>query len=98
MAIRDLRSLSVALEPKMSGLPPKADMCSAIVDVRFTPNSGHEMAIRDLRSLSVALEPKMSALPPIADICSALVHVRFGPIADIDDPRVIGVLVCSFSG
>ena len=26
MAIRDLQSLSVALEPKMSALPPKADI------------------------------------------------------------------------
>ena len=25
----------------MSALPPKADMCSAKADVRFTPNSGH---------------------------------------------------------
>ena len=30
-----------ALQQDMSALPPKADMCSALGDVRFTPNSGH---------------------------------------------------------
>jgi hypothetical protein len=40
----------------------KADVTAFNHDVRFTPESRHEMAIRDLRSLSVALEPKMSAL------------------------------------
>ena len=28
----------------------------------------------------------------------AKLNVCFGPKADIDDPRVVGVLVCSFSG
>jgi hypothetical protein len=46
-------------------LQSQRDFCR---NVRFTPNSGHEMAICDLQSLSVALEPKMSALPPKADI------------------------------
>jgi hypothetical protein len=53
---------------RQRGLGSKADIAKRPSDVRFTPNSGHEMAIRDLRSLRVALEPKMSALPPIADI------------------------------
>ena len=37
MAIRDLRSLSVALEPKMSALPPKADIGCRCWNVRFGP-------------------------------------------------------------
>ena len=28
----------------MSALPPKADMCTALGDVRFAPNSGHLIA------------------------------------------------------
>ena len=39
MAIRDLRSLSVALEPKMSALPPKADIRGANRNVRFVPEA-----------------------------------------------------------
>ena len=30
-----------ASQKVMSALPPKADMCSAQADVRFTPESGH---------------------------------------------------------
>src|SRR5262249_10946276 len=41
MAICDLRSLSVSLEPKMSALTPKAGSCSSTVHVRFTPESRH---------------------------------------------------------
>ena len=37
MAIRDLRNLSVALPPKMSALPPKADIGERGHDVRFGP-------------------------------------------------------------
>jgi hypothetical protein len=36
-AVRDLRSQSVALEPKMSALTLKADMCSALADVCSGP-------------------------------------------------------------
>ena len=39
MAIRDLRSLSVALESKMSALPPKADTRDCGVDVRLGPEA-----------------------------------------------------------
>ena len=39
MAIRDLRSLSVALPPKMSALPPKADIGERGHDVRFGPEA-----------------------------------------------------------
>ena len=39
MAIRDLRSLSVALEPKMSALPPKADIRQREWHVRFGPEA-----------------------------------------------------------
>jgi hypothetical protein len=35
MAIPDLPSLSVALEPKMSALPPKAGIPAARINVRF---------------------------------------------------------------
>src|SRR5215510_10844834 len=52
----------------------KADICSALDDVRFTPNSdrksGHQQTL-------------MSALPPKADMCSATGDVCYGPIADI---------------
>ena len=72
----------------MSALPPKADMCSALADVRFgsladictatsdvcfTPDSDHESGLR---------QTVMSALPPKADMCAALGDVSFGPIAD----------------
>src|SRR5262249_22055887 len=40
MSIRDLRSLSVALEPEMSALPPKADM-QCIGQCPLWANSGH---------------------------------------------------------
>src|SRR5262245_38930599 len=50
-----------------------ADMCCAIGDVRFTPNSDRE-------SRHAAMV--MSALPPKADMCSAMAHVGFGPKAD----------------
>ena len=50
-----------------------ADMCSALADVRFTPNSDRE---------SRHPRKAMSALPPKADMCSAAGHVRFGPKAD----------------
>ena len=39
MAIRDLRSLSVALEPKMSAITPKADIRQAIWNVRKVSES-----------------------------------------------------------
>jgi hypothetical protein len=50
-----------------------ADICSAIGNVRFAPNSDRE---------SDFPQTVMSALPPKADMCSALAHVRYGPIAD----------------
>jgi hypothetical protein len=50
-------------------------MCSALVNVRFAPNSdrksGHAQIV-------------MSALHPKADMCGANRHVCFGPVADID--------------
>ena len=52
----------------------KADICSALDDVRFTPNSDREGGFP---------HTVMSALPPKADMCSAIAHVCFGPIADI---------------
>jgi hypothetical protein len=52
----------------------KADICSAIGHVCFTPNSDRKS--RHPRKV-------MSALPPKADMCSAIRHVCFGPIADI---------------
>ncbi len=57
----------------MSALAPKADMCSAIGYVRFTPNNDRERRFR---------QKVMSALPLKADMCGALTHVRFGPEAD----------------
>src|SRR5262245_50729162 len=51
----------------------KADMCSAVGHVRFTPNSDRESGLP---------AKLMSALPPKADMCSAEAHVCFGPIAD----------------
>jgi uncharacterized lipoprotein YbaY len=68
----------------MSALPPKADMCSALADVRFgsladictatsdvcfTPDSDHESGLR---------QTVMSALPPKADMCAALGDVSLG--------------------
>ena len=53
---------------------PKADMCAARRNVRFTPNSDRESEIP---------QKAMSALAPKADMCSALADVCFGPIADI---------------
>jgi hypothetical protein len=52
----------------------KADMCSAIDEVRFTPDSDHE-------SRHAAMV--MSALPPKADMCDAANDVGYGPKADI---------------
>jgi len=52
----------------------KVDMCSAIPDVRFTPNSDRK---------SRHAQMVMSALPPKADMCGATSDVRFGPKADI---------------
>ena len=52
----------------------KADMCSALGHVRFTPNSDRESGHR---------QTVMSALSPKADMCGAQAHVCFGPIADI---------------
>jgi len=52
----------------------KADICAAISDVRFTPNSDRE---------SGPPQKVMSALPPKADMCGATSDVCFGPIADI---------------
>ena len=52
----------------------KADICSAIGHVRFTPNSDRESGLP---------QRGMSALPPKADMCSAVADVRFGPKADI---------------
>src|SRR5512139_3553610 len=51
----------------------EADICSAISDVRFTPNSDRESGFP---------QKVVSALPPKADMCGALAHVRFGPEAD----------------
>src|SRR5262245_31298417 len=52
----------------------EADMCSAIGDVRFTPNSDRESELP---------QTVMSALHPKADMCTAIAHVCFGAIADI---------------
>src|SRR5262245_59656442 len=52
----------------------KADICTAIGHVRFTPNSDRER--RHTQTV-------MSALHPKANMCGARGHVRFGPIADI---------------
>ena len=51
-----------------------ADICAAIGDVRFPPNSDRE---------SGPPEKVMSALLPKADVCGATADVCFGPIADI---------------
>jgi hypothetical protein len=61
----------------------KADICTAIGHVRFSPDSGHKTAVRDLPDLMSALVPKMSALTLKTDMFSARVDVRFGPTADI---------------
>src|SRR5215470_2150502 len=52
----------------------KADICTALAHVRFTPNSDRKS--RHPQNI-------MSALPPKADMCGANLNVRFGPIADI---------------
>jgi hypothetical protein len=52
-----------------------ADICGAIGNVRFTPNSDRESRFP---------QTIMSALPPKADMCSAIRNVLFGPIADIE--------------
>jgi hypothetical protein len=52
----------------------EADMCAAISDVRFTPNSDRESGLP---------QKVMSALPPKADMCGATMDVRLGPIAGI---------------
>jgi len=52
----------------------KADMCSAKVHVRFTPNSDRK---------SGPPHKVMSALPSKADMCGAVADVCFGPKADI---------------
>jgi len=52
----------------------KADICRALDDVRFTPNSDRESGFP---------QTVMSALPPKADMCDAIAHVCFRPIADI---------------
>jgi hypothetical protein len=46
----------------------KADMCSAIAHVRFTPESDRESGFP---------HKVMSALPPKADMCDATRDVRF---------------------
>jgi hypothetical protein len=51
----------------------KADICSAIGNVRFTPNSDRE---------SVFPQTVMSALPSKADMCAATRDVCYGPKAD----------------
>ena len=66
--------MGLRLEDVQCPLWVKADICSAIGHVRFTPNSDHESGFP---------HNGMSALPPKADMCSALAHVCFGPIADI---------------
>jgi hypothetical protein len=50
-----------------------ADICAAIGDVRFAPNSDRESGFP---------QTVMPALPPKADMCGAARDVRFGPIAD----------------
>ncbi len=52
----------------------KADICTAISDVRFTPNSDRESRFP---------QKVMSALPPKADMCGATRDVRFGPKSDM---------------
>ena len=48
----------------------KADMCSALTHVRFTPDSDRKSELP---------RKVVSALPPKADMCSAMSHVCFGP-------------------
>ena len=49
-------------------------MCSAMSDVRFTPNSDRESGHAAM---------VMSALPLKADMCSAFIDVGLGPEADM---------------
>ena len=56
------------------GIGSKADMCSALWHVRFTPNSDRK---------SGPPHKVMSALPAKADMCGATSDVCFGPKADI---------------
>jgi hypothetical protein len=65
---------AVALEGGDVRFGSKADICAAISDVRFTPNS-------DRKSRHAAMV--MSALHLKADMCGATKDVRFGPKADI---------------
>jgi hypothetical protein len=51
-----------------------ANMCSAKLHVRFTPNSDRESGFP---------QSVMSALPPKGDMCDATTDVRFGPKAGI---------------
>src|SRR5262249_40887570 len=53
-----------------------ADICGAMGDVRFSPNSDRESGLP---------QTVMSALPPKADMCSAPANVGYGPKADIED-------------
>lgn len=57
------RRLEAAADVRFGSL---ADICSAIVHVRFTPNSDRESGLR---------QKVMSALPLKADMCSARGHV-----------------------
>jgi len=59
----------------MSALRQKADICSALDDVRFTNNSNRESGFP---------QTVMSALPPKADMCGANRNVRFGPKVDVE--------------
>src|SRR4030095_11457118 len=52
----------------------QADICSAIADVGFPPNSDRKSGLP---------QKVMSALPPKADMCGAARDVRYGPKADI---------------
>jgi hypothetical protein len=62
-------------------------MCTALVHVRFTPDSDRESGLR---------QPVMSALPPKADMCSARAHVCFGPKADSCAASIVDQLVGAF--
>jgi hypothetical protein len=83
MAIRDLRSLSVALEPKMSALPPKADMKWQFTNlwnlsvrfgaknVRFAPKSRHWMTVLECPLWARSGHRPQLRFMEIANLCEA---------------------------
>jgi len=48
-----------ALQQAMSALPPKADMCSALADVRFGPKAGIRSPIRSPRQRASSADEKL---------------------------------------